>query len=181
MMCENQTTVHGLLRHILGTVCRATFYFINVPTSKKVPTGRYASKQTILCNRPLERFYTTLYSSVSIKYCLVLMVVSKMIYPLNVPSILFALYLFLADVLPPSFELRVRLLRKTGERVRERERESSPDKSTVADKGNALNLFAFAVSSSPSSPSHSSLSLRSDNKEGEITVACQIQYRAPFE
>ena len=104
-----------------------------------------------------------------------------MIYPLNVPSILFALYLFLADVLPPSFELRVRLLRKTGERVRERERESSPDKSTVADKGNALNLFAFAVSSSPSSPSHSSLSLRSDNKEGEITVACQIQYRAPFE
>ena len=94
-------------------------------------------------------------------------------------SYLHSTYLFLADVLPPSFELRVRLLRKTGERVRERE--SSPDKSTVADKGNALNLFAFAVSSSPSSPSHSSLSLRSDNKEGEITVACQIQYRAPFE
>ena len=41
-MCKNHTSVQGLLRHILQ----------NVPTSNFVPTGRYVSKRTILCNRP---------------------------------------------------------------------------------------------------------------------------------
>ena len=38
MMCENQTTFQGLLRHTLPP--------------QNVPTSMYVSERTILCNRP---------------------------------------------------------------------------------------------------------------------------------